>query len=228
MESKTIKKEDMPIKEDSNDFTDLDSQSKNDEDSVEEKDPEFGPIKRPSSSSDSTNFDINSGMSNKSTYQLNPQDKSSNKKTIILAIILVVVLVAGGYMLIKNRGSFGKKATAPEVVPSTIPTTEPTSTPKPELNKSEWSFEVLNGSGETGLAKKIADKIKDLGYEVTKTGNADKSDYEKTQIFVTKDLVNKVELVIVDLQDVIKIASFGGELKESTPSARIIIGKDSI
>ena len=78
------------------------------------------------------------------------------------------------------------------------------------------------------MAKKIAAKIQDLGYQVVKTGNSDKSDYSQTQVFVKKDVLDKVDLVIADLRDVIKIASVAGQLQEGTASVRIIIGKDSI
>lgn len=102
----------------------------------------------------------------------------------------------------------------------------PTPLPTPQLIRSDWSFEVLNGSGVTGLAKKIADQLKEMGYQVIKIGNADKNDYPKTLISVREDLVDKIDLVIADLKDVIKIASVAGNLEEGTVSARIILGKD--
>ena len=43
---------------------------------------------------------------------------------------------------------------------------------------------------------------------------------------IKDDLKEKIDLVIADLKDVVKIASIGGELKDSTASARIILGKD--
>lgn len=157
----------------------------------------------------------------------------SKGKTIFLMIILLVILFGGGFFLNKmfhplSRLRPSASVTAPTPIPS------PTESPAPILNRSDWSFEVLNGTGVTGEAKKVADKIKALGYPVVKTGNADKDNYTQTQILVKADLLNKVDLVIADLKDTIKIASIAGELggasgtKEGTASARLIIGKDAI
>ncbi len=154
-------------------------------------------------------------------------EKKSNKKWFFVVILLVVVLAVGYFFRhqIKNLVPGGVTSK-----PSSFPVTQlPSSTPTPNpLIKSQWSFEVLNDSGATGLAKTIAAKVEALGYQVVKTGNADKSNYAQSEILVTKDLLEKVDLVIADLKDAIKIASVAGELKEGTASARIIIGKDAI
>lgn len=149
-------------------------------------------------------------------------ERKKSKKTLYLVILGIIILTVVGVFTVKT---FMKAGTVePSASPSSTPVT--VETPKPMLNKSEISFEVLNGTGVSGLAKKIADQLKDLGYQIVKTGNADKSTYEKTQISVKSDLKDKVDLIIADLKDVIKIASIGGELKDSTASARIILGKD--
>jgi len=154
------------------------------------------------------------------SYQFATEKKKSKKSTIVL-IIVIILLLAGGFFILSNRLS---KQAEPESTPTPVPT--PTQTPKPALNKADWSLEVLNGSGITGAAKVVADKLKELGYPVVKTGNADKSNYEQTQILVKEELKDKVDLLIADLKDIVKIASVAGELKDSTASARIIIGKD--
>ncbi|MBI4035397.1 LytR C-terminal domain-containing protein [Candidatus Daviesbacteria bacterium] len=153
--------------------------------------------------------------------------KSSNKITLLLVGLLILLIVAGAYFLRVRIKSLVAGTIAPTPVPTPITTPEPTATPNP-LVRSDWSFEVLNGSGEGGLAKKIAGKVTDLGYQVVKVGNADDSDYDTTQVLVKADLRDKIDLVIADLKDAIKIASVAGELKDGTASARIIIGKDSI
>ena len=42
--------------------------------------------------------------------------------------------------------------------------------------------EVLNGSGVTGAAKNLADKLRAAGFVVVKVGDADRSDYPTTQV----------------------------------------------
>lgn len=150
--------------------------------------------------------------------------KSSKTTVLIIILILILMAVGGGLIAFRNKTFLKSVTSSPTPTPTVAPT--PTPTPNP-LNKADWSLEVLNGSGEAGLAKKIASELQDLGYPVVKVGNASK-EYTKTEIFSKKDLMDKVELVITDVKDVIRIATVSGELKDSTASARIIIGKDSI
>ena len=159
-------------------------------------------------------------------YDLNIPSKSrSGKKPIIIVVILILLLIAG-FLLFKNKSSIKKMTTgAPTPGPTPVEILIPTPTPQ-ALIRSDWSFEILNGSGVTGQAKKIADQIKNLGYRVIKSGNADKQTYAQTQIEVNSRFKDKVELVIADIKDIVKVASYAGELKDSTASARIIIGKD--
>lgn len=165
--------------------------------------------------------DEHSGVS----FQYNYPTKKSHKGLYLIIIILLGILAAGFFFRSKVKRLVMGGSPTPTPVATEIPT--PTSTPNP-LNRSDWSFEVLNGSGESGLAKKIGGQLQDLGYQVVKTGNAPKSNYTQTQILVRQDQMEKVDLVIADLKDTIKIATVAGELKEGTASARIIIGKDSI
>ncbi|MDR1507975.1 MAG: LCP family protein [Treponema sp.] len=45
-----------------------------------------------------------------------------------------------------------------------------------------FTVEVLNGTGTTGLASRTADLIRGFRYDVVSTGNADRGDYEKTEV----------------------------------------------
>ena len=145
---------------------------------------------------------------------------------------MLVTLVLAGIGLFLLRQKLLAKSIRSQVTPeenvTPIASQPPASTPTPApvVNKSDWSLEVSNGSGITGLAKKYGDLVFAAGYTVVKTGNADKSNYDSTQILVKKELKEKVDLLITDLKSVIKIATVSGELKEGTASARIIIGKD--
>ncbi len=156
-----------------------------------------------------------------------PERKSGKKLAFAVIILIVAFLGAGFFFKSKINSLLSGGGVKP--LPSNTQTPEPQPSPTPnQLVRSDWSLQVLNGSGESGLAKIIATKIAALGYSVVKVGNADNSDFAKTEIQVKADLADKIELVIADLKDIIKIASQGAELKDSTASARIIIGKDSI
>lgn len=160
---------------------------------------------------------------------IDPPNDFQKKKpltTILLVILVIIVLVVIGFLLLSIRG-MKRIVTTFYQTPSPLPAFSPTPEPKAVLKREDWSFEVLNGSGARGLAKKISDQLRQSGYNVVKTGNAGKDNYPKTQILVSKDFLDRVDLVIADLKDIIKIASVAGELKEGTASGRIIIGKDS-
>lgn len=194
-----------------------DDQIKKDQDTDQVIEKDSPPIKR--------SFLVNNGKPLNYEHQFSAK-KSSNKITFILIGLLLLIVLGGAFSFrSKIKNLVGNLQPTP--TPAPVVSVQPTPTPNP-LVKSEWSFEVLNGSGEKGLAKKIAVKIQDLGYQVVKSGNADKSNYSQTQVFVKKDRLDKIDLVIADLKDAIKIASVAGQLQEGTVSARIIIGKDSI
>lgn len=145
------------------------------------------------------------------------------KKLLIWGLIVILLLAGGWWFVTPLFKSTSNQAKDKDKVVFESPT--PTPEPTPQLIRSDWSLEVLNGSGITGAAKKIADKLKDLGYPVIKVGNADKNNYEASQILVRKDLQDQIDLVLADIKDIVKIASSGGNLKDSTASARIILGK---
>lgn len=159
---------------------------------------------------------------NQPNYNLSLEPKRSYSKIFIgILLILVLAAIGGGIYYVLGRGT-AKQESVSQMPVSTL---EPTPTPE-TLNRSEWSFEVLNGSGVIGEARRIAEALRNLGYQVVRVGNADRSDYQKHQFIVQKDLEDKVDKVIVDIKDVITIASVAGQLKDSTASARIILGKE--
>lgn len=162
---------------------------------------------------------------NMDNYQPMLSQSKSGKKKFAAAAIIIVILLATGWVIKSGSGSAESEIkTGSQPIPTPLPT--PSFTPAVKLERSGVSFEVLNGSGVTGAAKKLADQLKELGYEVLKTANADKDTYTQNQIYIKAELKGTVDLVIADLKDIIKIASVAGELKEGTASARIIIGKD--
>ena len=91
--------------------------------------------------------------------------------------------------------------------------------PLPGLPKSE----VLNGSGVSGAAQKVAEELRSRGYEVASVGNAGSYDFSSSQIISHKR----------DLQGVDQIASImtpAVTKQDEDPAAKvditIIVGKD--
>ena len=155
-----------------------------------------------------------------------PKIEKSNKKLFIIGIIITIAVIVTtaifGFYFLKQDA---KEESVKEEKAETTPT--PTSKPKTSLDRSEWSLEVLNGTATPGLAKELADKLEKLGYTIVESGNADKSSYEISEIYVSDDKTSEeIELLLVDIKKEIDISSSSGDLSEGTASARIIIGSD--
>lgn len=153
-----------------------------------------------------------------------PLEKSS-RKFMLIGIIAVVAIIVGivSYIFfiskIRQEESQKEETTITESL-------EPTKETKPQLVRSEITFEVLNGSGVSGAAAKATDKLKSLGYTVIKVGNADTSNYKNTSLYISKDITKLSALILEDIHLEYKNATFSGDLKSSTASARLILGKD--
>ncbi|MDR2097527.1 MAG: LCP family protein [Spirochaetaceae bacterium] len=70
-----------------------------------------------------------------------------------------------------------------------------------------FTVEVLNGTGVSGLAGRTAELIRGFGYEVINTGNADRADYEFTEISDRSNFSGEAERFagIINCRRVVKI-----------------------
>lgn len=163
--------------------------------------------------------------------------KRNPKKLLYLvgAIVLILVLFNAFRML-----TGGDKSSAPTPTPVAFetPTPEPTveESPTPEptssvdaatgLDRADLDVEVQNGSGEAGVGKTAADLLRDLGYNVTATGNADNFDYTDVTIKVKASQKKYLPLLIKDLSSDYTIGSSSSDLSASSSAdALVIIGK---
>lgn len=137
-----------------------------------------------------------------------------------LSLTLMIFLISGLVFVFYLKNSITKKVSPIQL---TVETASPPSAPV--FDKSEWFLEVLNGSGISGAAKKSAEKLAGAGFKVIKIGNADKSNYPQTEVFIAKNHLDQTALLMKELDQVLNEATFSGELKDSTASAKIIIGK---
>ena len=129
-------------------------------------------------------------------FENNPQDErlpqieKLNKKLFFLGgavFLLTIVITTLIGLLIINTTNVSKESNVVEKVRSEI---TPTIVPPISIDKSQWTFEVLNGSGEGGKGKKTADAIESLGYTVENTGNANNSDYKGVQVTFVSEIEN--------------------------------------
>ncbi len=97
---------------------------------------------------------------------------------------------------------------------------------KSGLDRTKLSVTVQNGSGTEGAARKAADILKEFGYNVASTGNADNYNYQGVTVKVKKDKANFVDLLKKDLSKDYTVATTSSDLSSSSPTdALIIIGK---
>lgn len=118
---------------------------------------------------------------------------------------------------------------SPTPKPTVAPTAKPTSNPVDNttgLDRSTFSVEVQNGSGEVGAASKASEVLKTFGYRVVAVGNADNFNYEDATIQVKADKSDFLALLKKDLGFSYTIASSSSDLSASASAdAVVIVGK---
>ncbi|MBI2031632.1 MAG: LytR C-terminal domain-containing protein [Candidatus Levybacteria bacterium] len=117
----------------------------------------------------------------------------------------------------------------PTEEPETTPTSKPTSNPIDKttgLNRSKLSITVQNGSGVAGVAGTAANFLKNLGYNVISTGNADNFDYSNVTIQVKTGKSEFLSLLKKDLGTQYTLGNSSSDLSASSSAdALVIIGK---
>jgi hypothetical protein len=138
-----------------------------------------------------------------------------------VVFILTIIITSGvGYFVLQSYQPQPQQQVVDEV-----PTETPTPTPV-EIDKEGITFEVLNGSGQSGVAGKTADAIKDLGYTADEVGNADSSDYSGITVGFSEDVTKDMKKVILD--DLKKEFLRADEDNDLTPDGTdvvVIVGK---
>jgi len=84
-------------------------------------------------------------------------------------------------------------------------------------------IEVLNGTGVSGVAKAVADKLRTAGMEVDKTGNAPKSDYVECCIITRRGRVTQVDQIaqMLNCKDIQEESA-----KPGKPDITVIVGSN--
>ena len=184
-----------------------------------------------------------------------PRKKINKRFIYATAAVLVVVLLFGGYKFLNsdttNKDINNDISTTPQqeqiITDTPVPTEEqsptptekptPTDTPTPKptsnpvdsstgLDRSTLSVTVQNGSGQAGVAGSGSDFLKQLGYNVTSTGNADNFDYVNVSVNVKSSESEFLSLLKKDLGTKYTVASSSSNLDNGFSSdALVIIGK---
>lgn len=149
------------------------------------------------------------------------------RKIIILLLLLLFPVLAAIFILFSFRrptSTTSEKSVVTGVVslsPSPTLTPEPTVT---QINISEIKIQVQNGSGIKGEADYAAGILKEAGFEIIETGNADSYGYQETIVRLTSGLSDEVFIKLSEaLEATYVIASESGELEEY--AVVIIVGR---
>lgn len=152
--------------------------------------------------------------------------KSSSKLGVIIPIVVLLALF-GGVVLYRDQimgkiNSFTSKA--PTTTPTPTPTSAPTPTPTSSIERSNFKVRVLNGTTKAGAAGALADKLKELGWQILSTGNATNQNTAKTTIKAKEATVSAI--LVTDIKDDYQ-ATVAADLKASDRAdAEITIGKE--
>lgn len=145
-----------------------------------------------------------------SDHASHKQNNESNKVNLKLVIIitlvsaLVAAFVSGGvYVYLSGLEDMDQKQDSEnEIVlapdPSPLATTSPAPAPEEEFDVSEYSVQVLNGSGVSGAASKGEGILTTGGFNVDGIGNAANSNFTKTIIQMKKEVPAKLASQIKD------------------------------
>ncbi len=151
-------------------------------------------------------------------------------KEILLFLAIFLVTFGVFYVIASSRGGGVTLpfASAPTATPTPLPTEPPpTPTPTVEVKKDEVKVKVLNGTGVAGQASGVKTLLEGKGYVGVSTGNADRYDYEMSEVqFATgKDYLK--DTVLADVKDLLPNPKITAQAEGETADVVIIIGKDA-
>jgi len=179
-----------------------------------------------------------------------PPTAVKKDRTKLVIFLIIAILIVGGYFFF--RGSNKQEVKEEKIV---IPTVKEKATPTPEEETTETitpseeneeetttpspipttgkiesakdlNVQILNGSGEIGVAGKIQTYLSDKGYKNLFTGNADNFDYENVTINIKDSRKTYSDEIKDDLTSDYTVNDTIGTLaSDDEYDVQIIIGK---
>jgi len=162
-----------------------------------------------------------------------PELERANKRLYIFGYVLLALLILGTVGIVIVRNNLSEEASDTEVdssvqveVDEEIEAEEIVEIEEERVGKlarEEISIIVLNGSGISGEAGRIADLLEDLKYEIAESGNAEKIATHEFE--VKREYKDQVKVLLDDLEELLGITKITGTLSESEEAiARLTIG----
>ncbi|OGK31579.1 hypothetical protein A3F29_01340 [Candidatus Roizmanbacteria bacterium RIFCSPHIGHO2_12_FULL_33_9] len=176
-----------------------------------------------------------------------PSAPVKKDRTKLIIIFIIILLLLGGFFLFQRANNAPEEDVTEEQL--VISTEEPSPTPEEEeisptvaadeeeetptpipttgvvSSRKELNVQVLNGSGEAGVAGTGQSFLKDLGYKTVITGNADNFNYEGATVKIKSSRSSYLEDIVGDLDDKYTVNDETGTLGSSSEfDVQIIIG----
>jgi uncharacterized protein YxeA len=174
----------------------------------EEKKEEATPIPtEPQKSGDVSATEVNKWIEN---YDETNQPKKEGKSVfkVILFILLglsLVAIIAGGFLYYQKNMSKTKTEVTPTSTPQESPTAAPTEKPASpsgtvsKVKFSDYSINLLNGSGIPGEAGKAKALLADAKFKKIDTSNAASYDFTDTEVQLKDNVPSEVYDKIAEL-----------------------------
>src|SRR3989339_844507 len=160
------------------------------------------------------------------------QEKQKRGNKMIIFVVIVFVIFIGGVFAVNNIINKNKdikvlqkeeKDIDDKKSDDNIEIQGDAQEKKEEKEKidKDVSIQVLNGSGESGVAGTVADILKTSGFKNIYTGNASDFNHNITLIRHTKENVKTAELIANLFSNIVKL-----ELFDNQDGLVVIVGKD--
>lgn len=129
--------------------------------------------------------------------------KGERSKAVVFIPILIVIIVIGLMFFYRDKLlSKVMKLTSQQTAQVTpMPSQVPTPTPTIAIDRSKYTVRVLNGTPKTGAAGVLAEKLKSLGWNIDKTGNATSSAIAQSYVRGKVNIDEVIKLLESDVID---------------------------
>lgn len=159
-------------------------------------------------------------------------DKNAKWLWLLIFLIIIGAVVFAFFRGIgpfESISPFTKSQASPTPTPSPIAISSPMveESPATDLDRSEVSVRVLNGSGVSGKAASVRDFLEELGWTVDSIGNADADDYGTTEVRFKSEFSDFADLIVDDLSSDYDASTSTDELDASASAdIEVIVGAE--
>ena len=139
------------------------------------------------------NIYLGLAMKDEDSLNLEPMAKRGEEKKekgpvsfFVGVLIGLIILGLGFWFWSKSNKRINRSTKSEEKL--TVTKTQATPTTTQEIGRSEYKIQILNGSGEEGVAGELKTTLEKVKFTVSGTDNADNYNYEMTEVRYKKNI----------------------------------------